>query len=146
MVELGALLHDIADWKFTGGDEEVAPRIATQWLQEQSVPESQIDEVIHIIRNISYKGANVANKLTTLEGFIVQDADRIDALGAIGIARTFAYGGYKNRPLYDPNILPVLHSTAEEYKNNVSPSINHFYEKLFLLKDMLNTKAGKAIA
>ncbi|EAS00912.1 metal-dependent phosphohydrolase (macronuclear) [Tetrahymena thermophila SB210] len=146
IVELGALLHDIADWKFTGGDEEVAPRLASEWLKQQGATDEEIDAVVHIIRNISYKGAKVENKLKTIEGFIVQDADRLDALGAIGIARCFAYGGYKNRALYDPEIPPVLHETAEQYKNNNSPSLNHFYEKLFLLKDKMNTEAGKNFA
>lgn len=146
VVELGALLHDIADWKFHGGDEEVAPRIASEWLRAQKVTEEDIDAVVHIIRHISYKGANVENKLKSIEGFIVQDADRLDAIGAIGIARCFAYGGYKNRSLHDPTIPPVLHATAEQYKNNESPSINHFYEKLLLLKDMLNTVSGKQFA
>lgn len=146
IVSLGALLHDIADWKFTGGDEEVAPRLASEWMKSEGVPEEDEEGVLHIIRHISYKGANVENKLKSIEGFIVQDADRLDAIGAVGIARCFAYGGYKNRALYDPNVPPVLHKTADDYKSNSSPSINHFYEKLLLLKDKMNTEAGREFA
>jgi uncharacterized protein len=146
VVKLGALLHDIADSKFHNGDETVGPKKARLFLESENVPENTIVHVINIIENISFKGGNVVKNFHSLELDIVQDADRLDAIGAIGIARTFNYGGFKNRSLYNPNIAPNLHMSKEEYKNSEAPTINHFYEKLLLLKDKMNTKTGKEIA
>ncbi|WP_413999781.1 HD domain-containing protein [Flavobacterium sp. W1B] len=146
VVKLGALLHDIADSKFHDGDETVGPKVARTFLETQNVDQSIIDHVIKIIENISFKGGNVERNFTSIELDIVQDADRLDAIGAIGIARTFNYGGFKNRSLYDPKIAPNTRMTKEEYKNNDSPTLNHFYEKLLLLKDKMNTQAGIKIA
>lgn len=146
IVSLGALLHDIADFKFHGGDTEVGPRVAKEWLESLSVDENIIKQVEHIVRNVSFKGAKVKSTMETIEGKIVQDADRLDAIGAIGIARTFAYGGYKEREIYNPDIKPELHDSFEKYKNNESHSINHFYEKLLLLKDLMNTETGRKVA
>ena len=146
VVKLGALLHDIADSKFHGGDETVGPKTARTFLESQNVKEDIILHVIAIIENISFKGGNFEKKFNSKELEIVQDADRLDAIGAIGIARTFNYGGFKNRPLYNPNIQPNMHMNKEEYKNSESPTLNHFYEKLLLLKDKMNTETGKKIA
>ena len=146
VVKLAALLHDIADSKFHGGDETVGPKTARTFLESQNVSEDIILHVIAIIENISFKGGNFEKKFNSKELEIVQDADRLDALGAIGIARTFNYGGFKNRPLYNPNIQPNLNMSKEEYKNSESPTLNHFYEKLLLLKDKMNTETGKKIA
>jgi uncharacterized protein len=146
VVQLGALLHDIADSKFHDGDETVGPKVAREFLEFQNVSEEIISHVINIIDNISFKGGNFDKKFTSKELEIVQDADRLDAIGAIGIARTFNYGGFKNRQLYNPEILPNLTMNKEEYKNSESPTLNHFYEKLLLLKDKMNTETGKKIA
>jgi len=146
IVKLGALLHDIADSKFHNGDETIGPKLAREFLESQKASEEVITHVVQIIENISFKGGNFEKKFTSKELEIVQDADRLDALGAIGIARTFNYGGFKNRPLYLPNIPPNLHMTKEEYKNSEAPTLNHFYEKLLLLKDKMNTETGKKIA
>ena len=146
VVKLGALLHDIADSKFHGGDETVGPKTARAFLESQNVKEDIILHVIAIIENISFKGGNFEKKFNSKELEIVQDADRLDAIGAIGIARTFNYGGFKNRPLYNPNIQPNMNMNKEEYKNSESPTLNHFYEKLLLLKDKMNTETGKEIA
>lgn len=146
IVQLGALLHDIADSKFHDGDETIGPKIAREFLLAEKVNEEIINQVIKIIENISYKGGNFDKQFTSIELDIVQDADRLDAIGAIGIARMFNYGGFKNRLIYDPQIAPNLKMTKEEYKTNTSPTINHFYEKLFLLKDKMNTETGKEIA
>ena len=146
VVKLGALLHDIADSKFHGGDETVGPKTARAFLESQNVKEDIILHVIAIIENISFKGGNFEKKFNSKELEIVQDADRLDAIGAIGIARTFNYGGFKNRPLYNPNIQPNMNMNKEEYKNSESPTLNHFYEKLLLLKDKMNTETGKKIA
>lgn len=146
IVALGALLHDIADSKFHDGDETVGPKLAWEFLEKQNVPEDIIIHVVNIIENISFKGGNFERKFSSIELDVVQDADRLDAIGAIGIARCFNYGGFKNRPLYNPEIAPNLNMSKEEYKNSVSPTINHFYEKLLLLKDKMNTKSGKKIA
>jgi len=145
-VQLAALLHDIADSKFHGGDETIGPKTARTFLETIAVPFETIDHVIKIIENISFKGGKVARNFSSIELDIVQDADRIDAIGAIGIARAFNYGGFKNRALYDPNIAPNTTMTKEEYKTNNAPTINHFYEKLLLLKDKMNTFSGKKIA
>ena len=146
IVKLGALLHDIADSKFNDGDETVGPRVARAFLESQNASEESIVHVINIIENISFKGGNFEKKFTSKELEIVQDADRLDALGAIGIARTFNYGGFKNRQLYNPAIAPKLNMNKEEYKNSESPTLNHFYEKLLLLKDKMNTPTGKKLA
>lgn len=146
VVQLGALLHDIADSKFHNGDETVGPKTARAFLESEDVDEAIINHVIKIIENISFKGGNFEKDFSSIELAIVQDADRLDAIGAIGIARTFNYGGFKNRTLYDPNIAPNTQMTKEEYKKNDSPTLNHFYEKLLLLKDKMNTTSGKAIA
>lgn len=146
VVKLSALLHDIADSKFHNGDEQVGPKTARTFLESQGVSEEIIAHVIAIIENISFKGGNFEKKFHSKELNIVQDADRLDAIGAIGIARTFNYGGFKNRPLYNPAIQPNLNMNKEEYKNNNAPTINHFYEKLLLLKDKMNTETGKQIA
>lgn len=146
VVALGALLHDIADSKFHNGDETIGPKLAQQFLETQSASPSTVDQVINIIENISFKGGNFTIKTPCIELQIVQDADRLDAIGAIGIARTFNYGGFKNRQLYNPEIRPNLSMTKDEYKNNNAPTINHFYEKLLLLKDKMNTNLGKKMA
>jgi uncharacterized protein len=146
VVELGALLHDIADSKFHGGDETVGPKVARAFLESHQVDEPTIVHVINIIDNISYKGGNFERQFHSKELAIVQDADRLDALGAIGIARCFNYGGFKNRALYNPEIPPVLNMSKDDYKKSESPTINHFYEKLLLLKDLMHTETGKQIA
>jgi len=146
VVELGALLHDIADSKFNGGDETMGPQKARAFLETLAVSNEVTEHVIRIIENISFKGGKEAQKFTSLELDVVQDADRLDALGAIGIARTFNYGGFKNREIYNPTIPPNLSMTKEEYKMSTAPSINHFYEKLLLLQDLMNTATGKAMA
>ena len=146
VVSLGALLHDIADSKFHDGDETIGPKMAKDFLKSLLVPEEIIDHVVLIIEHISFKGGNDTQQFTSPELNVVQDADRLDAIGAIGIARCFNYGGYKNRAIYDPEILPNLNMTKEEYKKSTAPTINHFYEKLLLLKDRMNTKTGKKLA
>ncbi|MEZ4787203.1 MAG: HD domain-containing protein [Flavobacterium haoranii] len=146
VVQLAALLHDIADSKFHNGDETIGPKVARNFLEQENVDSETINEVIAIIENISFKGGNFEKKYSSIELDIVQDADRLDAIGAIGIARTFNYGGFKNRALYDPNIAPKTNMTKEEYKKSEAPTINHFYEKLLLLKDKMNTKTGKKMA
>ena len=146
VVELGALLHDIADSKFNNGDEAIGPRKAGAFLRDLHVDEPTITHVTQIITNISFKGGNHVQQFKSPELAVIQDADRLDAMGAIGIARTFNYGGHKGRELYNPNIAPKLDMTKEEYKNGTAPTINHFYEKLLLLKDRMNTQTGKSIA
>lgn len=146
VVQLGALLHDIADSKFHNGDETVGPKVAREFLMQLNVDSAIIEHVIKIIENISFKGGNEPQQFKSPELDVIQDADRLDALGAIGIARTFNYGGFKNRALFDPEIKPNLKMTKEEYKASNDPTINHFYEKLLLLKDKMNTKTGRQIA
>ena len=153
VVELGALLHDIADSKFYNGDETIGPKIAREFLESQQVDESIIIHIENIINNISFKsslpadrGGNFEQKFNSPELEVIQDADRLDAIGAVGIARTFNYGGFKNRPLYNPEIAPNLNQSKEAYKNSEAPTINHFYEKLLLLKDRMNTVTGRKIA
>lgn len=146
VVKLGALLHDIADSKFHEGDETLGPKMAREFLESESVSESVITQVVAIIENISFKGGNAQTGGKFVELNIVQDADRLDAIGAIGIARAFNYGGFKNRAMYNPQIAPNLNMTKEEYKNSKTPTINHFYEKLLLLQDKMNTETGKKIA
>ncbi|RKR14638.1 uncharacterized protein CLV91_0716 [Maribacter vaceletii] len=148
IISLGALLHDIADAKFHNGDETIGPKIASDFLKSKNVSSSTIEHVVKIIENISFKSSleTREKRFNSLELQVVQDADRLDAIGAIGIARTFNYGGFKNRALYDPDIPPNLKMTKEEYKKSTAPTINHFYEKLLLLKDKMNTLSGKKIA
>lgn len=146
IVELAALLHDIADWKFYQGDSSEGPKVARKWLTKLKVDKEIIDHVAEIISEMSFKGARVISHIRSLEGKVVQDADRLDAQGAIGIARAFSYGGYKQRLMYDPKIKPVLHKSATDYINSESTTINHFYEKLLLLKDRLNTKTARTLA
>lgn len=146
IVELAALLHDIADWKFNNGDVRAGSRVARVWLQKQNFPEEKTKHICEIIEETSFKGAGVKFKMRTKEGMVVQDADRLDAIGAIGIARTFAYGGYSDREIYNPNIKPEMHVTFEQYKTSKSTTINHFYEKLLLLKDLMNTETARKIA
>ena len=146
VVELGALLHDIADAKFHNGDETIAPKKARKFLESLAVSETVIVHIEQIISNISFKGGNFEQKFTSPELDVIQDADRLDAIGAIGIARTFNYGGFKNREIYNPNIKPHLQMTKEEYKKSTAPTLNHFYEKLLLLADKMNTKTGLKIA
>lgn len=146
VVQLAALLHDIADSKFHAGDETMGPAKAGQFLKSIGVDPLIIKHVINIIENISFKGGNFEQDFSSIELDIVQDADRLDALGAIGIARAFNYGGYKGRQLYNPEIVPEMTMSKEQYKNSSGPTINHFYEKLLLLKDRMNTVTGKKMA
>ncbi len=146
VVELAALLHDIGDWKFHDGDENMGPKLSRAWLEKLEVEENIIQHVCDIISQLSFKGAGVKTPMTTKEGMCVQDADRLDAIGAIGISRAFAYGGYHHQPIYDPQNTPQAHQSFEEYKLAKTTSINHFYEKLLLLKDLMNTEAAKQLA
>jgi len=146
IVELGALLHDIADAKFHGGDEEVGPKTAQRFLENQQAAPEVIEQVVQIVRHVSFKGGNFEVAFSSPELAVVQDADRLDAIGAIGIARAFHYGGFRNRPLYDPNVPPNLTMSKEEYKRSQAPTINHFYEKLLLLKDRMSTNTGRKLA
>jgi uncharacterized protein len=146
VVELAALLHDIADWKFHGGDNTLGPRRAAEWLTDLGVEPTIVDHVAEIVAGLSFKGAGVATPMRTLEGQVVQDADRLDAIGAIGIARAFAYGGHAGRAMHDPSSRPEQHASFEAYKKNSGPTIQHFYEKLLLLKDRMNTAAGRRVA
>jgi uncharacterized protein len=151
VVSLGALLHDIADAKFNDGDESLGPKMAENFLLSIGVPKRTINHVIKIIKFSSFKagltdGKRKKKPFSSKELKVVQDADRLDAIGAIGIARAFNYGGFKNRMLYDPSIPPNLEMTKEEYKKSTSPTLNHFYEKLLLLKDKMNTETGKRLA
>jgi len=146
VVELAALLHDIADWKAHGGDSTVGPRMAGDWLSAQGVAPDVIRPVCQIIADISFKGAGVESPRLSREGQVVQDADRLDAMGAIGIARAFAYGGSKGRLIHDPAVKPEQHGTAAAYLAGGGTTVNHFYEKLLLLKDRMNTATGRAIA
>jgi uncharacterized protein len=140
------LLHDIADSKFHGGDEEVGPAKAARFLETLNLPATTVHAVVDIIRNISFKGGKQVLTHRSRELDVVQDADRLDAMGAIGIARAFNYGGFKNRALYDPAIPPNMNMTKAEYKHSAAPTLNHFYEKLLLLKDLMNTETGKKMA
>ncbi|TXE17873.1 HD domain-containing protein [Psychroserpens burtonensis] len=146
VVALGALLHDIADSKFHDGDDTIGPKVARKFLFENNVDSKVIEHVVNIIKHISFKGGDEAQTFSSAELSVVQDADRLDAIGAIGIARTFNYGGFKNRKIFDPSITPNLKITKAEYKTSTAPTINHFYEKLLLLKDRMNTKTGEKIA
>ncbi|HEX8609154.1 MAG TPA: HD domain-containing protein [Pedobacter sp.] len=146
VISLSALLHDIADSKFNNGDEELGPRIATAFLESIAIDSDVIYHVQQIIKNMSFKASFGQIDFRSKELNVVQDADRLDAMGAIGIARAFTYGGFKNRVMYDPEILPAYNQTKEEYKSSTAPTINHFYEKLLLLKDLMKTEAGLKIA
>ncbi len=146
IVEIAALLHDIADSKFNNGDEKIGPKKALDFLIDQDADYRLIDHVIAIIENVSFKGGAQERTFNSPELDVVQDADRLDAIGAIGIARTFNYGGFKNRELYNPEIKPDLNMTKEQYKTSTAPTVNHFYEKLLLLKDKMNTETGKKLA
>lgn len=146
IVALGALLHDIADSKFYNGNETIGPKKARDFLEKEEVDEKTIVHIENIIKNISFKGGNFDQQFTSPELDVIQDADRLDAIGAIGIARCFNYGGFKNRELYNPEIPPKMDMTKEEYKKSTAPTINHFYEKLLLLKDKMNTNTGKKLA
>lgn len=146
LVELSALLHDIADAKFHNGDETLALKISKDFLEKQGVSLELIDQVLFIIKNISFKNRGEGPEVLPIELQIVQDADRLDAIGAIGIARTFNFGGFKNNLMYDPEILPNLHQSKEQYKRSKGTTINHFYEKLLLLKEVMNTETAKKIA
>jgi len=147
VVELAALLHDIADPKFNNGDESIGPKKASEFLLKENVDSVVIEHVTQIIENMSFKNSfDLDTSFTSKEMEVVQDADRLDAIGAIGIARCFNYGGFKNRALYNPDIAPNLNMTKAEYKTSEAPTINHFYEKLLLLKDQMNTNTGKQIA
>jgi uncharacterized protein len=146
IVEMAALLHDIADSKFHNGNEEIGPETAMNYMNSLNLDKDSKLHIVNIIRNISFKGGHRHSDFNSIELQIVQDADRLDAIGAIGIARAFNYGGYKNRTLYDPNIKPDMNMSKEAYKNSSAPTINHFYEKLLLLKDLMNTEGGKKLA
>lgn len=146
VVEMGALIHDIADHKFYGGDDSIGPKKALEYLSEFNLSPERIGMIVSIVKEISFKGIGVPTPMSSKEGEIVQDADRLDAIGAIGIARTFAYGGAKNRPIYDPNIKPICHTSFAAYKTSTAPTINHFYEKLLSLSEKMNTKSAKTEA
>lgn len=146
VVELAALLHDIADWKFYQGDPEAGPRVAAAWLEDCGVDSSVIEPVCSIIREISFKGSGVPTPMGSIEGEVVQDADRLDALGAIGIARAFAYGGYRGREIHNPDVEPESHETIDDYREGTGPTINHFHEKLLLLRERMNTNAARRLA
>ena len=146
VVSMAALLHDIADSKFHDGDDTIGPKIARDFLNTQPISVTAVDHVVKIIENVSFGGGNKKQTFQSTELDVVQDADRLDAIGAIGIARAFNYGGFKNRSLYDPEIAPNLNMSPEEYKASTAPTINHFYEKLLLLKDLMKTETGRRIA
>jgi uncharacterized protein len=146
VVELGALLHDIADYKFHDGNELIGPRKAREFLTSLGIDKEVVMHVEKIISNISFKGGNTAQKFKSPELDVIQDADRLDAMGAIGIARTFNFGGFRGNEMYNPEIKPNFNMTSGEYKKSNAPTINHFYEKLLLLKDRMNTSTGKSIA
>lgn len=146
IIEMGALLHDIADWKFYNGNMEIGPQKALEFLNQFEINNNDKEAIVNIVANISFKGIAKKNDKLTLDGQIVQDADRLDAIGAVGIARVFAYSGFKNRPIYDPNKKPINHKDSESYFKNDNTAINHFYEKLLLLKDLMNTNYAKQLA
>ncbi|MFT4679639.1 MAG: hypothetical protein ACI84C_002939 [Flavobacteriales bacterium] len=145
VTEMGAYLHDIADHKFHNGDDTAGPKKAREWLDSIHLPQEQLEAIVSIVDQVTFKGAGVETKAMSIEAQCVQDADRLDALGAVGIARTFAYGGSKNREIYNPAIPPVMHDSFEAYKSSIAPTINHFYEKLLLLKDLMNTATGRRL-
>ncbi|MBA2520571.1 MAG: HD domain-containing protein [Chloroflexia bacterium] len=146
VVELAVLLHDVADWKFHEGDGEVGPRQAREWLAGLAVEPRVIDHVTEIVGGLSFKGARVPRPMRTIEGRVVQDADRLDAIGAIGVARAFAYGGWKGQPIFDPGLAPILHDSAAAYWSGTTSTVTHFDEKLLLLKDLMNTDTARRLA
>jgi len=146
VVQLSSLLHDIEDWKFNMGSEDKTLRHATEFLKTEKLEQKRIEHVCEIIKTMSFKGAKNSSRPSTIEGQIVQDADRLDAIGAIGIARVFSFGGFKQREIHNPNLKPQKFNSKEAYLNNKGTSINHFYEKMLLLKDLMNTKTAKKIA
>ena len=146
VVELAALLHDIADAKFHDGNETIGAETAGRFLKSLNVSEDIVGHVVHIVRNMSFRKQLDGAVLSSPEILVVQDADRLDAIGAVGIGRAFSFGGFKNRAMYDPDIKPETNITGETYRNSNAPTINHFYEKLLLLKDMMNTETAKKIA
>jgi uncharacterized protein len=146
VIELAALLHDVSDHKYNGGNWNAGSELTREILFKLDASLEVTSRVVAVVSQVSFKGAKVSDSTDSIEAQIVQDADRLDAIGAIGIARAFAYGGSKNRPLYVPDVAPVLHQTADEYKNSVSHTVNHFYEKLFLLKDRMHTQTAKNLA
>src|SRR5262245_15598825 len=146
IVQLAALLHDVDDYKLFRDSDSDDPRRAREWLEHLEAGQDVIDRICQIIKEVSVKGARVISSITTKEGMVVQDADRLDAIGAIGIARAFAYGGARGRLIHDPEVQAVQHASFEEYKKNTGPTINHFYEKLLLLKELMNTRTGKQVA
>lgn len=145
VVEMAALLHDLDDWKLSGAPKDGSNRAAT-WLKQTGLSPEISGQILQVIEEVSFKGAGIETPVSSKEAAVVQDADRLDAIGAIGIARTFAYGGHKSRLIYDPAVNPVVHDSFHDYKNNTAPTINHFYEKLLLLKDRMNTETAKNIA
>ncbi|HET6559458.1 MAG TPA: HD domain-containing protein [Prolixibacteraceae bacterium] len=145
ITEMAALLHDLDDWKLTGSDDPPLSR-AEEWLAKCMIKEESASRILKVIEEVSYKGAGIKTPVGSVEAAVVQDADRLDAIGAIGIARTFAYGGHKNRLIYDPAIAPVMHDDFQTYKNSTAPTVNHFFEKLLLLKDRMNTQTARSIA
>ncbi len=147
VVQIAALLHDIADYKFNDGDDQKGPQVAHDWLTSLGMEESAVDHICRIIEEVTFRGAGTqTSPPSSLESMVVQDADRLDAIGAIGIARAFAYGGYKSLPLHDPLTAPRSHASFEEYKSGSSSTVNHFYEKLLLLRDRMNTETARRIA
>lgn len=146
IIRLAALLHDIGDWKFNDGDDTVAVKQVRAWLEGLDLDKDVVEHVCQIVGSVSFKGAGVKSNMKTLEGMIVQDADRLDALGAVGIARAFSYGGFKRQVLFDPSIKPQYHQSFEQYRKSAGSTISHFYEKLLLLKDEMNTETGRRIA
>jgi len=146
VVELAALLHDVADWKLNDGDEKAGLQKVETWLEENNVERGDLEHILNIIDCMSFSKETESKKIDTVEGFVVQDADRLDAIGAIGIARTFAFGGNKKHTMHDPDIKPMIAKTSDQYKNHEKTSVNHFYEKLFLLKDLMKTETAKKIA
>lgn len=146
VVELAALLHDVADWKFHDGDEDIGPRTAASWLRSLGIDDATVEHVSEIVRDISFKGAGVPTPMRTREGEVVQDADRLDGLGAIGIARAFAFGGFRGQPLHDPSAEPFLAASAEDYKAHRGSTINHFSERILLHADRMNTATGRRMA
>jgi uncharacterized protein len=146
IVELAALLHDISDYKLNGGDEDAGPRVAYNWLTSQGEEQDTAAAVAGIVHSVSFKGAGVASTASTLEAMVVQDADRLDAIGAIGVARAFTYGGFAGEQMHDPASTPELHRSKEEYLRRTSTTINHFFEKLLVLSDRMNTKSARRVA
>ncbi len=145
IIELAALLHDVEDWKFNNRKNS-GVNLAKKWLTGLKINKKIVNHVCHIVKNISFKGADIENRIKTKEGKIVQDADRLDAVGAIGIARVFAYSGYAGKEIYNPRTKPKPHKTFREYRQAKNTAINHFYEKILLLKNRLNTKTAKEMA